>query len=224
MQEVRMTLTDWFHEAKPHRPAPLDSQDLLSRIGVPMAFAKDEEIYGQGEAADRIYRVVSGVVRTSRFMADGRRPIGAFYHAGEIFGVEQDDHHEMGAEALSNCVVLVLSREAFMAAGLEKELQTLVWEATLRDLESAREHLALLVRKNARERVASFLLGLEAKADDDLVDLAVGRQDMADYLGLTIETVSRMITQLQSAKIVEFPTYRQFRVRNRQMLEGMAAG
>ena len=219
-----MTLTDWFHDTKPQRPAEATDQDLLARAGVPMAFAKDEEIYGQGEPADRIYRVVSGVVRTSRFMPDGRRPIGAFYHAGEIFGVEQGDQHEMGAEALSNCVIQVLSRDAFTAAGHEAELQKLVWEATLRDLEIAREHLALLVRKNARERVASFLLGLSEKARHELVDLAVGRQDMADYLGLTIETVSRMITQLQGAGIVEFPTYRQFRICNRQMLEGMAAG
>lgn len=222
-----MPLADWRYDSHPKAPAvpaATAESDLLSRMGVPMAFAKDEEIYGQGEAADCIYRVVSGVVRTSRFMPDGRRPIGAFYHPGELFGVEQGETHEMAAEALSNCVIQVLSREAFAAAGRESELQALIWEATLHDLESAREHLALLVRKNARERVASFLLGLAEKASNGMVDLAVSRQDMADYLGLTIETVSRMITQLQGAKIVEFPTYRQFRICNRRMLEGMAAG
>ena len=218
-----MTLTDWFHDTKPQRPVGTTDQDLLARAGVPMAFAKDEEIYGQGEPADRIYRVVSGVVRTSRFMPDGRRPIGAFYHAGEIFGVEQGDQHEMGAEALSNCVIQVLSRDAFTAAGHEAELQKLVWEATLRDLEIAREHLALLVRKNARERVASFLLGLAQRRGEPAVELAMGRQDMADYLGLTIETVSRMITQLQSSGVVEFESCRRFRVRDREALEDLAA-
>ena len=201
-----------------------DDHDLISRIGVPMTFAKDEEIYGQGERADLVYRMISGTVRTSRFMADGRRPIGDFYYPGDVFGLETTGSHSMAAEALSDCVILAASRQAMLAAGGESELKDLMWDATVRDLESAREHLTLLVRKSASERVASFLLGLAQRRGESAVELAMGRQDMADYLGLTIETVSRMITQLQSAKIVEFPTYRQFRVRNRQMLEGMAAG
>ena len=98
-----------------------------------------------------------------------------------------------------------------------------MWDATVRDLESAREHLTLLVRKSASERVASFLLGLAQRRGETAVELAMGRQDMADYLGLTIETVSRMITQLQSSGVVEFESCRRFRVRNREALEDLAA-
>ncbi len=197
--------------------------DLISRIGVPMSFAKDEEIYGQGERADLVYRMISGTVRTSRFMADGRRPIGDFYYPGDVFGLETRDQHSMAAEALSDCVILAASRQALLAAGGEEELKDLMWDATVRDLESAREHLTLLVRKSASERVASFLLGLAQRRGEAAVELAMGRQDMADYLGLTIETVSRMITQLQSSGVVEFESCRRFRVCDREALEDLAA-
>ncbi|CAN7368439.1 helix-turn-helix domain-containing protein [Phenylobacterium sp. LjRoot164] len=200
-----------------------DDHDLISRIGVPMSFAKDEEIYGQGERADLVYRMISGTVRTSRFMADGRRPIGDFYYPGDVFGLETTGSHSMGAEALSDCVILAASRQAMLAAGGADELKDLMWDATVRDLESAREHLTLLVRKSASERVASFLLGLSQRRDEPAIELAMGRQDMADYLGLTIETVSRMITQLQSSGVVEFESCRRFRVRDREALEDLAA-
>ena len=200
-----------------------DDHDLISRIGVPMTFAKDEEIYGQGERADLVYRMISGTVRTSRFMADGRRPIGDFYYPGDVFGLETTGSHSMAAEALSDCVILAASRQAILAAGGEEELKDLMWDATVRDLESAREHLTLLVRKSASERVASFLLGLAQRRGETAVELAMGRQDMADYLGLTIETVSRMITQLQSSGVVEFESCRRFRVRDREALEDLAA-
>ena len=200
-----------------------EDHDLISRIGVPMTFAKDEEIYGQGERADLVYRMISGTVRTSRFMADGRRPIGDFYYPGDVFGLETTGSHSMAAEALSDCVILAASRQAMLAAGGESELKDLMWDATVRDLESAREHLTLLVRKSASERVASFLLGLAQRRGETAVELAMGRQDMADYLGLTIETVSRMITQLQSSGVVEFESCRRFRVRDREALEDLAA-
>ena len=198
--------------------------DPLAQVGVPVTYAKDEEIYGQGEKADPIYRVISGVVRTSRFMADGRRPVGDFYYAGDLFGLETGDRHAMAAEALSDAIVLVASRKALVAVAGEAALQNLTHHATVRDLESARQHLSLLVRKTACERVASFLIGLADRCCDDVVDLAMGRQDTADYLGLTVETVSRMITQLQTAKVVEFLTCRQFRIRDAAALAHLAAG
>jgi CRP/FNR family transcriptional regulator, nitrogen fixation regulation protein len=196
--------------------------DLMSQIGVRMRFAKNEEIYGEGERADLIYRVLSGAVRTSRFMADGRRPVDAFYGAGDIFGFEAGERHAMSAEAMSNCEILVAKRQLMGAAG-GQALSALIWEATVRDLDSTRRHLALLVRKTACERVASFLLDLAEGQGSDVVELSMSRQDMADYLGVTIETVSRMITQLQGAKVVAFKSFRQFRILDREALEDMAA-
>ena len=199
------------------------TDDLISRLGVAMSFVKDEEIYGQGEPADRVYRIVSGAVRTSRFMADGRRPVGDFYHSGDIFGLEPADAYAMTAEALSDSVILVARREAIVTAGGRIALDELMWQATVRELENTREHLELLVRTNASERVASFLLCMARRTRAAEVDLAMGRQDMADYLGLTIETVSRMITQIQGAGAVRFEGCRRFRVCDRRALETLAA-
>ncbi len=197
--------------------------DLLDRMGVRMAFAKDEEVYGQDEDADLIYRVVSGAVRTSRVMSDGRRQIGDFYYPGDLFGLEPGPEHRFSAEALCDCVVLVLKRTALKAAGGEAELANLIMEATMRELQRTQEHLLLLGRKTACEKVATFLSELADRRDADTVDMPMCRQDMADYLGLTIETVSRMLSQLQGASIVEFKGCRQFRIRNHDALARLAA-
>lgn len=193
----------------------------LFRMGVTMAFAKDEEIYGQDEDADLIYRVLEGAVRTTRVMADGRRQIGDFYLAGEIFGLETGPVHRFAAEAVRDSVILVVKASALRGPG--EDIQRLGWEATRRELERAQEHVLLLGRKTACERVASFLKGLSDQSGGaPVVDLPMGRQDMADYLGLTIETVSRMLSQLQSGRIVSFCATRQFRVVNPEGLAQLA--
>ncbi|MES2344142.1 MAG: helix-turn-helix domain-containing protein [Pseudomonadota bacterium] len=204
-------------------PAATPANDVMSRMGVRMTFAKDEEIYGQDEEADFIYRVVSGAVRTSRLMSDGRRQIGGFYYAEETFGVETNGLHRFSAEALSDCVVLVLKASALRSAVGEDAFQRLVWAETNRELSRTQDHLLLLGRKTASEKVASFLMELAERRSAEAVTLPMGRQDMADYLGLTIETVSRMLTQLQSALVVEFTGARRFRVNNRGALARMAA-
>ena len=209
--------------APPLRTTPIARADnLLQAIGVRMAFAKDEEIYGQGEAANLIYLVASGAVRTSHFMVDGRRPIDQFYYPGDIFGLEVGDEHALAAEALSDCVLLVATRSALVAEGGERALQAMLRDTMVRDLQNTREHLMLLVCKTARQRVSGFLLGQAERSSDRVVELAMGRQDMADYLGLTIETVSRMITDLQNSHLVEFQSCRQFVVRDRKALAGIA--
>lgn len=204
-------------------PANTAANDIMARMGVRMTFAKDEEIYGQDEEADFIYRVVSGAVRTSRLMSDGRRQIGGFYYADETFGVETNGLHRFSAEALSDCVVLVLKASALRSAVGEDAFQRLVWAETNRELSRTQDHLLLLGRKTASEKVASFLMELADRRSAEAVTLPMGRQDMADYLGLTIETVSRMLTQLQSALVVEFTGARRFRVNNRGALARMAA-
>jgi CRP/FNR family nitrogen fixation transcriptional regulator len=188
-----------------------------------MSFAKDEEVYAQEEDADLIYRVVSGVVRTTRLLSDGRRQVGDFYQAGDLFGLEVGVQHRYSAEALCDCTIQVVKRSALKAQAEEGELDRAIWEATCRDLERAQDHVLLLGRKTACEKVASFLMDLAGRGPAEAIDLPMGRQDIADYLGLTIETVSRMLTQLQSSKVVEFASCRQFRVRKWEVLERLAA-
>lgn len=196
--------------------------DIMSQMGVRIAFEKDEEIYGQDEDADLIYRVVSGGVRTSRLMVDGRRQVGGFYYPDELFGVESGERHRFSAEALSNCVILVLKSSALRSAAGDGAFDNLVSAARNRELDRTQDHVLLLGRKMACERVASFLMELADRRRTEAVTLPMGRQDMADYLGLTIETVSRMLTQLQAALVVEFAGSRQFRISNRCALASLA--
>lgn len=217
-QAVRETFATTTYPVKSHTEAA----DLMAQMGVRMTFAKDEEIYGQDEDADLIYRVISGAVRTSRVLSDGRRQIGDFYDADEMFGIEAGATHRYSAEAISDCVILVTKASALRAAAGDEAYQRLVWAAANHELDRTQEHLLLLGRKTACERVASFLMGLADRRRTEAVNLPMGRQDMADYLGLTIETVSRMLTQLQGALVVEFASTRQFRIANRVALARMA--
>lgn len=197
--------------------------DAVQRLGSRMRFGKDEEVYAQEDQAEFIYRVVSGAVRTSRLMSDGRRQIAEFYYPGEMFGLEPGPEHRFSAEALCNCEILVLRRSALKTMSNDEPLERAIWHATRRELERAQEHLMLLGRKTACEKVASFLAEMAERRGLAAVELPMSRQDMADYLGLTIETVSRMLTQLQGSKVVEFAGCRQFRVSNPGALARLAA-
>lgn len=195
----------------------------FDRLGARVRFRREEEIYAQDDDADRFYRVISGVVRTSRLTCDGRRQVGDFYYAGEVFGLEPGPDHRFAAEALTDCEIQVVRRGAVRAFAGDAEVDRAILEATRLEMERLQEHVMLLGRKGARERVASFLIGLAQRGLDDQVDMAMSRQDMADYLGLTIETVSRMLTQLQSEAIVAFGSTRRFQVRKWSVLEEIAA-
>ena len=201
---------------------PAAITEVIDRLGVRMNFARNEEIYAQDDEVEFLYRVLSGSVRTLRLTSDGRRQVGDFYYAGDVFGLETGPEHRFSAEALSDCTVLVVRRSSVRAASGEAELDRAILDATRRELERAQEHLLLLGRKTAQEKVAGFLLGLAHREAEESVELPMGRQDMADYLGLTIETVSRMLTQLQAGAVVEFAAARRFRVCKWDALERLA--
>jgi len=217
-----MTLAYPLNDDRKARPASALTE-VLDRHGVRMTYAKDAEIYAQGDDVEYLYRVVSGVVRTMRLTCDGRRQVGDFYYPGDLFGLEPGPDHQFAAEALADCVLQVVRRSAVRAVAGQAELDRAVLEATRHELARLQDHVLLLGRKNAREKVAGFLLNLAQRGDLDHIQLPMGRQDMADYLGLTIETVSRMLTQLQGDAIVEFPSSRRFRVTRWEALEDLAA-
>ncbi len=187
-----------------------------------MTFAPGEEIYGQDESADLIYQLVKGSIRTSHLLADGRRQVGDFYYEGDVFGVETGPDHRFSAEALTTCEVLMVKRSG-SAAFAPGRVQQLVWAATATELARAQVHMLLLGRATACERVARFLLDIADRFREELVTLPMSRQDMADYLGLTIETVSRMLGRLQADGVVEFAGCRHFRIRHRGSLKRLAA-
>jgi CRP/FNR family transcriptional regulator, nitrogen fixation regulation protein len=197
--------------------------NVLDRFGTRLTVAKDTEIYAQEDEVEFLYRVVDGVVRTMRLTCDGRRQVGDFYYPGELFGLEPGPDHQFSAEALSDCTVLVVRRSVVRAQTGDRELDRAILEATRRELQRVQDHVLLLGRKSAREKVAGFLMSLAQQQNDNNVQLPMGRQDMADYLGLTIETVSRTLTRLQHDAIVEFPALRRFRVTRWDALEDLAA-
>lgn len=203
--------------------APPAIADVMQRLGMRMSFAKDEEIFAQDEDADLVHLVISGAVRTTRLLSDGRRQIGAFYYPGDLIGLETGPVHRFSAEAISDATVLVVRRSAINAFAGDGQLDRAIWEATRRELERTQDHLLVLGRKTACEKVASFLMSLAQREPADQVSMPMSRQDVADYLGLTIETVSRMLTQLQGASVVEFESCRMFKVTRWEALEQMAA-
>ena len=195
--------------------APTQPTEDFASIGVRMHYAAGEEIYAQDEEADMIYRVVRGAVRTTRLLSDGRRQIGDFYYAGDLVGLEAGPVHRFSAEALGGCEILIIRKSALKLYGEEGvKIERMIWSETARELQRTQEHVMLLGRKSACEKVASFLLDMANRFRGEVAELPMGRQDMADYLGLTIETVSRMVTQLQAEGLVRFLGCRKFEVRN----------
>ena len=187
--------------------------------GITMTYDRNGEIYGEGESADYVYKVVSGAVRTYKVLNDGRRQINAFYLPGDCFGLELGDEHTWSAEAIVGATIAMVKRSAVLSASKrDGEVARQLWSMTAGQLDEARNH-ALLLIKSAQERVAAFLLEMSQRlADSDSVELPMGRQDIADYLGLTIETVSRTLTQLENRRTIELLTSRVIALRNRSVL------
>jgi CRP/FNR family nitrogen fixation transcriptional regulator len=197
------------------RPFVLDRPLPVAEAGVRMSYGRDEEIYGEDEASRYVYRVITGAVRTYRVLSDGRRQIVEFHTAGDVFGLEGEDRHALGAEAVRETTLQVMRRDAF----LQDQGSAVAINALLKKFQRAQAHMLLLGRHTACERVAAFLLDFRDRLGSDTFDLPMSRQDIADYLGLTIETVSRTITQLQAARQIDLATCRRVVLRNPEALE-----
>ena len=212
--------------AGPAVPATL-REGPIGLIGAPIRFARNCEIYGEDEPAEYLYQVISGAVRVYRMLDDGRRQISAFYLPGDVFGVEAGDVHLSSAEAISDAQVLVAKRSAVMArAEHERNLARQLWMLTVRELQRVQQHSLALI-KSADERVAGFLLEMAerdpAESTAVAVELPMSRQDIADYLGLTIETVSRTFSQLVHSGTIALETSRRIQLRNRSALNRLNA-
>jgi CRP/FNR family transcriptional regulator, nitrogen fixation regulation protein len=185
------------------------------------SYAKDQEIFAEGDRAAFVYKVLSGVVRTSKLLSDGRRQIDAFHLAGDIFGIEAGDEYRFCAEPVGDCVVIAYRRNSLgTLSGNDAQLAQELTMGMMRSLIRAQNHMLLLGRKSALERIATFLLDLAGRtADGDAVDLPMSRSDIADHLGLTIETVSRSFTQLERQGVIGLPSARRVRLSNKDALE-----
>jgi CRP/FNR family nitrogen fixation transcriptional regulator len=206
----------------PRRSVALDSHNVtepIELLGAQMSFSRNAEIYGENETADYLYKVVSGAVRTYKVLTDGRRQIGEFYLPGDVFGLEGGSEHTFSAEAVTDSKITVIKRSGLVAlAARDNDVAHQLWALTNSELRRVQDHVMLLI-KTAQERVVGFLLEMAARLPSgNHFELPMSRQDIADYLGLTIETVSRTLTQLENSAAIALPTSRRVVLRNRATL------
>jgi len=182
---------------------------ILHLIGAVVSYRRNTELFGENEPADYLYKVVSGGVRTYKILSDGRRQISAFYLPQDMFGLEFAGEYSCSAEAISDAKVLVVNRKTLTAlAGLDAEIARELFVLTAHELQRVHKRVLLLV-KTAQERVASFLVEMaERGSAGNAIELPMSRQDIADYLGLTIETVSRTLTSLETCAAIEVSSRR----------------
>ena len=203
----------------------IDLGPALLLRGVRMHFERNEEIFGEGEPAEYLYRVVSGAVRKMRFSSDGRRQILAFCLPGDVFGLELGETHSLSAEAVNDAELVMVRRSMIEKAAADDPRAARCWLAhASSSLTKAREHALILGRKGASERVAAFLLLISERFPrGQEIDLPMSRMDIADYLGLTIETVSRAFTEMERQHAIDLPTSRHVVMRNRSTLTQLQA-
>jgi len=184
-------------------------------------YHKGTVIYAEGDPADYYYKVVLGAVRSCKYLCDGRRQISAFHIAGELFGIEHGESHRLSAEVTRQTRISIHPRSSIDAdAASSREIM----QNTLADLARAQSLAVVLGRKSATERVASFLLDLSNRIQRDVVELPMSRADIADHLGLTLETVSRTLSYLEREKIIRLPAPKTVFMQNRVMLEQLCDG
>ena len=194
---------------------PNNKSRPLSELGDPSharvsskqaAYLKGTKIFGEADPADCIYQVVEGAVRSHKLLSDGRRQIGAFHLPGDIFGLENGDFHRFTAEAIADTTLRLVKRESLeRVAKSDPATVRALLTMTTDNLQHVENHMLLLGRKNSRERVAAFLLEMNGRVTGpSVVTLPMSRRDIADYLGLTIETVSRALSEFKRKGYLKF--------------------
>ncbi|HWI28062.1 MAG TPA: helix-turn-helix domain-containing protein [Stellaceae bacterium] len=196
----------------------------LDRIGSVITLRRDRALFREGDSAKDCHKVLTGALRSCRLLPDGRRHIGEFLLPGDFIGLDLDATRRFTAEAVSDATLMrypqvAVERLIQQQPKLGKRLLAEVWNG----LSAAQAQLLLLGRKNAVERVASFLLLMAQRAGDgDHFCLPMTRNDIADHLGLTTETVSRTFGQLKSQGVIRLAASSQVVLRDRVELEALA--
>jgi len=178
--------------------APAPTLRDLFRGQLSESFSPGEAIFWEGDPSAHIFDVVEGVLRVHRILPDGRRAIMGFLHAGDVLGVSFQSRYLFTAEAVTDVKVRRFARGRFFSLVNETPaLRPQLFAILCDEMSAAQDQMLLLGRKNAEERVVSFLLAIHRKSGvGDDIELPMSRLDMADYLGLTMETVSRTMTSL----------------------------
>ena len=203
-------------------PDPLTR--TMEATGETASFEPNEEIYAEEDPAFYIYKVCKGTVRICRLLEDGRRQISTFVTAGEMFGLELEECHRFSAEAVGACEIMMFERRGVHAlAGVNSSVALRLWELTAQAARRAQEHILLLGRMNAKAKVSTFLTSLADRTGSTVLQLAMPRHDIGDHLGLTLETVSRTLAQLDSEGFIRLRGARSIDIRDACALKRLAA-
>ena len=186
-------------------------------------------LFFEGDTVEWLYRVTSGVLRLTRMLEDGRRQVIVFGYPGDIVGFPAQGLHHTDCDALTDVRLQPYRRSALERPETDPELHRELLDAALREISGMQDHFMMLGRKSAAEKVASFLcvladhVGLRA-GDRRVVDLPMSRADIADFLGLTQETVSRILTQLRKSKIIAIDNITKISILRPMALLALSAG
>ena len=217
--------------AQPVAPVrqPPEIETLLG-VGIAQDSAAGQTIVVEGEPRSHGFRVLSGAVRLVKDLADGRRQMIEFLVAGDYFGLLGAPKYAFSVEAIvASKLARYPSAKLDAAARANPALALRLLELARTDLERAHAQMLLLGRKTAEEKIASFLLALARRQGDGatparVLRLPMSRQDMADYLGLTIETVSRTLTRLRQDELIRLLSPQQVILQHWAALEAVAEG
>lgn len=207
-----------------------DRNGQLSPIGIVMRLNPKDTLFWEGDPVDDIFQIVRGVACLYKLLPDGRRQVSRFCHAGDIVGLTTEDCYPYTADALSDLSVIRVSRsEVDERIDTEPAFRSMILAALGEELSIAQRQLLVLGRKSASERVATFLKAMSEQAvraggDGATVELAMTRVDIADYLGLTHETVCRIIGQFKNQGLIATPEPHRVEILLPDMLDEMAAG
>jgi CRP/FNR family transcriptional regulator len=172
------------------------------------SFESGTSVFWQGDAANHVFEVVEGVLRIFKMMSDGRRVITGFIYPGDLLGVSLKEQYLYTAEAVTKVRVRRFGRARFQQAiDASPELRPELFARLCDEMAAAQNQMVLLARKSAEERVSSFLLAIARRVppagfSPPSIQIPMTRLDMADYLGLTIETVSRVMTRLTGLGVI----------------------
>lgn len=208
------------------KPATPSSPDPLDRIGTLQSLERGRALFEDGDPAEYYYKVVSGTVRLFKFLVDGRRQIAGFFFPGDFFGWTVSDSYAYAAEAVDSVTVLRFPRRAVEAL-VESHPATArrLISCLAADLTAAQEQMVVLGRKTAEERLATFLSKMVKRCGTGAggaIALSMTRSDIADYLGLTVETVCRTIHALKASGTIASAGAHNITVLRRQRLDEIA--
>jgi CRP/FNR family transcriptional regulator len=191
------------------RPAS-DPAEAIRNAGQSVSIARDESLFCEADPATAVFAVVSGTIRLSKMLSDGRRQIIGFHEAGDIIGLALAEDYPYSAEGVTPVRLRRLSRAQLdRMTEANPQLRSNLFSLAARELAAAQRQILLLGRKTARERICSFLIDRQ-RGDSGRIELPMSRTDIADYLGLTIETVSRTLSQLRAEGLIRMPTLHSF--------------